>query len=471
MYDMLQVLTRHGVKIEQTKTALNATNVISYKSGKATTREFPAGTFVISTNQNRHLLINSLMSKTLAIEDSVMYDVSTWSAPLAYNLEAYYTEQNLVLNTTIVNTLPEVPYGIENPDAQFAFVINWAQRNAPKALAMLWEKGYRVRAAQEPFIIDKERFGEGSLTILLGRNREKEATIKADMQAIATQAKVNILGINTGRVSDGIDAGSRNNVPLTPPKVALMVEPPFDLLASGQIYYLFDQETQLPIERIKTSVLIQTALPKFGSRYGFADLNDYNVLILPGGGQGLAQIFTKNEVEQLKAWVNAGGTLITSESAVNFFTDKGSKMTEVKLAEVKRDSSDVAKYLAYNERTDFYGKKRIPGSALNTMLDVTHPLAFGMPPSLYSLTSSSSALLPNPNLQTVGYYVKDTSNLLASGYTSAENLEHLAGKTFAAVQPMGQGKIVFLMNNTQFRMFWIGGMRMMQNAVMLMPSF
>lgn len=471
LYDMLNVLNRQGVKIERTKAALNAANIVSYKSGKAETKQLPAGTFVVSTNQNRHLLINSIMSRTLAIEDSVMYDMSTWSAPLAYNLEAYYTEQSLALNMEVVNKIPEVPYGVENPDAQYAFIINWTQRNAPKALAMLWEKGYRVRAAQEPFTMDKQTFGEGSLTILLGRNREKEATIKADMQAIANTAKVSITGVNTGRVSDGIDAGSRNNVPLTPPKVALMVEPPFDLLASGQIYYLFDQETRLPIERIKTSVLMQTAIPKFGSRYGFADLNDYDVLILPGGGASLAQVFAKDQLEQLKAWVSAGGTLIASESAVNFFTDKDSKMTDVKLSEMKRDSSDAAKYLAYNDRTDFYGKKRIPGSALNAMIDVTHPLAFGMKPSLYTLTFSNSALMPNSNLQTVGYYVKDKANLLASGYASAENLDHLAGKTFAAVQPMGQGKIVFLMNNTQFRMFWIGGMRMMQNAVMLMPSF
>ncbi len=471
LYDLLQMLNRQGVKIERNKAALNATNVINYKSGKAETKQLPAGTFVISTNQNRHLLINTIMARTMAIEDSVMYDVSTWSVPLAYNLETYYTEQNLVLNTEVINKVPEVPYGVENPDAQYAFIINWAQRNAPKALSLLWQKGYRVRAAQEPFTMNKQRFSEGSLTILLGRNREKEATIKADMQGIANAAKVSIVGVSTGRVSEGIDAGSRNNVPLTPPKVALMVEPPFDLLASGQIYYLFDQETQLPIERIKTSMLIQTAVPKFGSRYGFADLNDYNVLILPGGGQGLAQVFAKDELAQLKAWINAGGTLIASESAINFFTDKGSKMTDVKLAEMKSDSSEAAKYLAYTDRTDFYGKKRIPGTALNAIVDATHPLAFGMPTSLYTLTSSNSALLPSPNLQTVGYYVKKEVDLLASGYISEDNLRHLAGKTFAGVQPMGRGKIVFLGNNTQFRMFWIGGMRMMQNAVMLMPSF
>ena len=46
----------------------------------------------------------------------------------------------------------------------------------------------------------------------------------------------------------------------------------------------------------------------------------------------------------------------------------------------------------------------------------------------------------------------------------------LAGKAFAAVQPMGQGEVVFLVDNTQYRMFWIGPARMVQNAVMLLPG-
>jgi hypothetical protein len=35
---------------------------------------------------------------------------------------------------------------------------------------------------------------------------------------------------------------------------------------------------------------------------------------------------------------------------------------------------------------------------------------------------------------------------------------------------MGEGEVVFLVDNTQYRMFWIGPARMMQNAVMLVPG-
>ena len=138
--------------------------------------------------------------------------------------------------------------------------------------------------------------------------------------------------------------------------------------------------------------------------------------------------------------------------------------------EVKKDSSDNAKYLSYADQEDFHGKKRIPGTALNAHIDNSNPLAFGMPDNLFALKFGSMALEPSPGFQTVGYYSKNVNELLASGYASNENLKHLAGNAFAGVKDMGKGKVVFFLDNTQYRMFWRGPSRMMQNAVMLLKN-
>ncbi|MEM8909866.1 MAG: peptidase M14, partial [Bacteroidota bacterium] len=398
------------------------------------------------------------------------YDMSSWAAPIAYNLEAYYTESAFSVATQKLSNLPSAAIGVENPEATYAFVTDWQQRNAPKALALLWDKGYRVRSARKAFRKDQTWYSAGSLIVLLGRNREKAAQIRQDFTEIAQEAQVKIHGWNTGRMDEGIDLASRDSRPVKAPRVALMVEPPFSTYTCGQIYFLFDQETHLPIERIRTSILQQTALPKFGARYGYADLNDYDVLILPGGGNGLQQLFDKKYLAVLKDWIGRGGILVATESAASFFTSKRSKLTPVKLLEVKKDSSEVALYLPYGERTDYYGKKRIPGAALNAQLDTSHPLAFGMEKELYTLKFGHLALQPHPDFQTVGHYVKEAEELLVAGYAAEANLQHLAGKSFAGVWPMGKGKVVFLMDNTQYRMFWRGPSRMMQNAVMLLKG-
>ncbi len=469
LYDAIAMLMHHNVKVERTTADVIVADAKNYRTNKTERRTFPKGTYVVTANQARHLLINSILERNLVIEDSVMYDMATWSLPLAYNLEVFSTNTAQKISTEEVKFVPKHAGKVNNPNPQYAYVIEWQQRYAPRALAMLWEKGYRVRAASEPFSDGKRRYGAGSLIILRGRNLEKDAEIQKDMEVIAAEAKVIIDGHDTGRMLDGYDLASTRNRPVIQPKVALMIEQPFSSLTAGQIYFLFDWELQMPIERIKASILQQTAIPKFGSRYGGANLQDYDVLILPGGGSGLNQLFGKDQLDQLKAWVQAGGVLIATEDAAPFFTDDRSKFTKTKLLEVKRDSSAAASLLSFAERTDFYGKKRVPGTAFNARIDNTHPLAFGMKKELYSLKFDNLAFKPDPDLQSVGIYNQE--NLFVAGYANEENQKNIAGNTFAAVLPLGQGKIVFLLDNTQYRMFWRGPMRMMENAVLLLRSF
>ncbi len=467
--EVLRMLDHHGVQVEQAGAGFSA-SALDFRTGKTGKQSFSAGDYIIRTDQPRHLFINSVMARNLAIEDSVMYDMATWSAPLAYNLEAYSTEQALAVKSTSVTDFTSAPGQVINSPAGYAYTIEWKQRHAPKALARLWEKGYRVRSVQKAFSDGQRTFSPGSLVILLGRNMEKLDSIHQDMKAIAEATGITIIGQNSGRMKKGIDLASGDSQPLKQPKVALMVEPPFNTYTSGQVYFLFDQDTELPVQRIRTSILKQTALPQFGSRYGYADLNDYDVLILPGGGGDLEKLFKEEEQKQLKDWVQGGGLIVALESATEFFTKEKSKIAEVELLKVKKDSSEAALYVPYEQRKDFYGKKNIPGSALRSRIDNTNPLAFGLEEEVYTLTFGSDALKANPGLQAVGYYRNEADELLVAGYASRENLEHLAGRVFAAVQPMGQGKIVYLMENPHYRMFWRGPSRMMQNAVMLLPG-
>lgn len=182
------------------------------------------------------------------------------------------------------------------------------------------------------------------------------------------------------------------------------------------------------------------------------------------------EVFADDNLEALKDWVNAGGTLIATEDAAPYFTEDRSGFTNVKMIDAEPDSTETAKYLRYEERENYYGWKRIPGSALNAVLDDSHPLAFGLDDHVYSIKFDNDALMADPGLQTVGYYERNPDQLEASGYVSQDNLQRLAGHVFAAVKPMGQSRVVFLLDNTQYRMFWRGPSRMVQNAVMLLPG-
>ena len=469
--DFLGVMHRNRIEVARANADFSLVNTLDYQTGQRSTMSFDAGDYIIHADQSRHLFIHSLLARQMAIEDSVMYDMASWSAPLAYNLEAYSSTQDVkVASTPITEEDWEVEFGLAGAEIPYAYVIDWNQRWAPRALSMLWAKGYRVRSAIEPFGHGDMAFNAGSLIVLRGRNLEKESSIAADMEMIANEAEVKVIGVHSGRMTDGYDLASSRNRPIKQPRVAMLIESPFNTYTCGQVYFLFDQETWLPVDRIRTSAFAQTGVPHFGFRYGLVDLHDYDVLIMPGGGGGLPALFGKEELDEINDWVRRGGTLVALESAAEFFIDRRG-YAEVSLHRIGEDTTAEAKLLPFADRESYYGKKRIPGSALLANMDLTNPLAFGLKEQLFDLKFGNTAIQPHADFESVGVYHKDSDGLMVAGYASEENLQHLAGNTFAGVLPMGQGRIVYLLDNQHYRMFWRGGSRMLQNAVMLLPGF
>lgn len=462
-YELVDIFLQHGVEIEKATENFTLDNAYSYWDGNSAQRSFDEGSFIISTDQPRHIFINTMMKRQLAINDSVMYDMATWSAPMAYNLGASWSENPLDISTAPVTESPDYATGVENSGAQYAYVFEGDQRYTPNALAQLWKLGYRVRVAKEPFTYNGHEYSRGSLIVLLGRNYEKRDEVASDMERIAEKAKVTIQGFDTGRMDSGIDLASRDSEPVGRPEVALMVDSPFSSYTAGQIWFLFDQWTEFSINRIRSD------------RLSSLDLDEYDVLVLPGAWGGYSSVLDSTALDRLKGWVRQGGTLVATEDAAGFMSKEESGFASVEMIkeeDSEEDNADEtikpAAYTPYAALEDSAGLKRIPGSAFKGHIDNTNPLAFGVPDKLYSLKFSDEALKPSTDWQVVGYYDKDPESVLASGYASQENQRKAAGNAFAGVQNMGSGKVVFLLDNTQYRMFWVGPARMMQNAVMLL---
>jgi len=174
----------------------------------------------------------------------------------------------------------------------------------------------------------------------------------------------------------------------------------------------------------------------------------------------------KEGVENLKKFVEAGGTLVFLNRASDFAIEQFNLPVR-----------DVTKGLP---RKDFY----IPGSILRTELDTTHPIAKGMPaesiawfengPAFESeppavaggLTrpsdkSGSTAQLqppataggsnPAPTLavRVIARYPSDPSKILLSGW--ALGAEKIAGKAALVEITIGKGKIILFGFRPQYR--------------------
>jgi len=166
----------------------------------------------------------------------------------------------------------------------------------------------------------------------------------------------------------------------------------------------------------------------------------------------------KEGVENLRKFVEAGGTLVFLNRASNFAIEQFNLPVK-----------DVTKGLA---RKDFY----IPGSILRTELDLTHPIAKGMPqqsiawfensPVFEVLSGVSSPTVREGSTQPAGAltdvratdtagvrviarYPSDPKNILLSGW--ALGAEKIAGKAALIEVTIGKGKIVLFGFRPQYR--------------------
>ena len=94
-------MLKHNVQVEQAKEDFTIKNTYSYWDGRPTNRRFSEGDFIIKTDQPAHLFINTLFRRQMEIRDSVMYDMSSWSVPLAYNLDAGWTTSEVRVQTSL----------------------------------------------------------------------------------------------------------------------------------------------------------------------------------------------------------------------------------------------------------------------------------------------------------------------------------------------------------------------------------
>ncbi len=158
----------------------------------------------------------------------------------------------------------------------------------------------------------------------------------------------------------------------------------------------------------------------------------------------------KEGVENLKKFVEAGGTLVFMNRSSNFA-----------IREFQLPIFDVTFGVA---RKDFY----IPGSILRTELDTTHPIAKGMPAeSIAWFESGPAFVLPtgsgngdggpktvwqqitNKDITIIAKYPSDPKKILLSGW--ALGAEKIAGKAALVEVRVGKGKIILFGFRPQYR--------------------
>ena len=445
---LADILLRHKIEVRSLKNDVT-------KNGKTYKKDYA---YIVPKNQKNSRLINAMFEKRTTFQDSLFYDISAWTFPLAFDMDydenasmsdaenksiSKYTTGNINYSKEdkFNNSLDYLDPDIENFKSDYAYLLNWNEYFTPKALNILLKEGVRVKVAMNPFLIDDINYEYGTILIPIQNQSLNSSELYRLLRNISIYTEVKFKPIKSG-LTTGIDLGSRQFRALIQPKIALLIGDGINPYDAGEIWHLLDQRYDITVTKIDVNDINRK------------DLSRYNTIIVPNTYGS-----PENEVvDQLKEWTRSGGTLIGYRSALRWMSS--SKLLPL---EFKR-TENPAKDISFEQRSDFYGAQNIGGAIFETKLDRSHPIAFGFKDDQLPMFRNTR-LFVEPHKDSFRNPIKYTDSPLMSGYISDINLEALKNTVPFQHNNYGRGDVIGFTDNTQFRAFWYGTNKLLMNAI------
>jgi hypothetical protein len=438
MKSLTDMLDRNGI-------AYTLFNKITAKGyNYATQREEAVATeaynIYISGRQPRSAMAKVLFEPKSKLSDSATYDITAWSLPFAYGMQAYMLRDEAAVSGSAPNASGNrfaPAYGYLVPYNSFA---------STQLLANLLKSGVKVRYAETDFVYNKQTYAKGTLIILSKGNEAAMPTIKTLLESYPD----GFAAVQTGFMDNPVDFGSEKVHFVHPPRVAMVTGEDVGSNAAGEVWHLFEQQLGYPITLLNNSDI------------GRVNWKDIDVLILPDGSYGF---LGEKASADIRGWVRQGGKIVALEGAVaqmasNDWGLKAKKGDDDK----KEEGSSYSDLKRYENRERDWLANSIPGAIYKVELDGSHPLAFGLGNTYYTLKQDGNVYEFMKDGWNVGFIKKD--NRMA-GFAGSKVSERLKDGTVIGVQEMGRGSIVYLAENPIFRSFWENGKVLLGNAVFL----
>lgn len=418
----------------------------SYRTGKIQNMKVTEHSLVIDASQPKGTLVKVLFEPNAKLSDSLTYDITAWSLPHAYGLEAIATGVK-------VNFEPVGPWTINPPkganiDANaYAFLTDWNSMKDARFLTELLNDKIRVRYAQKPFAIEGGKFERGSLIITRADNKNKKDFLEK-LAEIAHKHNILLTPTQTGFVEKGKDFGSGYVQMIDDVKVAVLSGEPTSTLRFGEIWHFFEQQLHYPFAVIDSEYMNRV------------NISDYDVLILPDGW-GYKSFMTENKLKEFKEWVRNGGKLIVMGGAIATLT--GENGFDLKIKETEKDSTRSVQPYEDSERERI--KNEITGAIFKTKVDNTHPLAYGYDDSYFTLKLGNHAYEYMSEGNVV--YLEDNQNRPVAGFAGSEAKKKINKTLVFGVEDYGRGSVVYMVDNPLFRGFWENGKLFFVNAIFM----
>ena len=440
VYHLAEVLKSHKIKF----------NTLSQDAEVNGTKYSKDNSFIVPLNQPKRTLIRAMFDTQTSFNDSLFYDVSAWTFPLAFNVNYDNTNRlnkpgKLGIKSKEVENLKRVNGSVDDK-SDYAYIFEPHEYYAQAALYQLIKSGLRVKTATRTFSINGEKFDFGTYMIPVQNQSLNSDEIYNLLVEISSETGINVKSQSTG-ITDGIDLGSNNFEIVKEPKIGLIVGEGVRSYDAGEIWHLLDTRFNIPITKLDVGDL------------GYIDLSRYTHIILPDYSEGSQYQSTGGNINknQINDYIKDGGNLIAYRNSVKWVS---SNLSEIDFHTNEINADDVT----FSERQSFFGAQQTGGAIFNSIIDKSHPVNYGIESNSLPLFRNSNVYMTKSE-QSFNNPIVYSPNPLMSGYISEENLSLLKKAVPFKVIRSGKGKILLMTDNTNFRAFWFGTNRILLNML------
>jgi len=520
--EMVDILRLSNIEVKVASSSFTSPLAHTYmeKDSKAAAKTFPAGSYIVDLDQPQRIFIKSILEqdtpqdkafvddnmarfrrnqmrgKGQPKEDYGFYDITAWSLPLAFGVDAYWTEDAANVAGTMVDadTLETAKRGGVSGRASISYIIPYETDSTSAMVMRLLQSGFKVAVATRQLNAGGRNWPQGTFVVRVSRNPE---SIHDAIAKLSREMGVNVTTVNSGFSDEGdTSVGGEAVLSLHAPKIAIAADEGVTQESYGSIWWTFDKYgvkfTPMTISSIKNG-----------------GLKDYNVLIIPEGSAGrYMSSFGGGGVSALKDFASGGGTIVTISGASVFATLKDVGLSSSKMvgsddddqkgkveddkpatkpsptteptpsAEMKSDKEDgVAPALPPIASPSANANKvpeALPGSIMRATVDRTTYLNYGVNRD------------EMPVLMASGYffrYSKEGTNALIfdanskrpltiSGFVWEGNTERLLkGTAYVIDESLGSGHVVLFAEDPFFRGMTRSNTRPFFNAIVFNGVF
>jgi Zinc carboxypeptidase len=343
--ELVEVLLRAGIEVKVASDSFRSQSAHDYLGTGATlARSFPAGAYVVDLAQPQKRLAKALLEprtdqdaafvreqlarfarnerrgRSATKEEYGFYDITAWSLPLAFGVEAYWTEDAVEVRAAAQTgeaIAASATGGVAGGRASVAYIIPYERNGAASLAYRLQREGFRIAVATRTLSAGGRDWPRGTMVARVSRNTEG---LHEAIARLARETGTQVFAVNSAFNETGeTGVGSENVISLKPARIIVAADDPVDQTSYGAMWWLFDRSgvefTPMTIASIKR-----------------AELDRYNVLILPDGSpERYYASFGKSGVETLRGWCERGGTLVLIKGAAVFGALKDVNLTSARL--------------------------------------------------------------------------------------------------------------------------------------------